>query len=237
MTKVARPVVIPGGLELLAITRASGASPGSNTVISISASPSAASMRLLTSGQFNLPKPLPNGGIAMELMPLVSITLRSSVRPVLMSSIRLFPRQCRLVGKLTMKRGVSSAWRSEINILPGTTSPRSQATLYSSKLRGNAFLNCRAIPRLITPTQFTVFTNASASLRRMSPDVYRIIGVPLNVPPNSTTLGRSSPWDYGPARATSRSRRAQRHLIEHQSHAQGTMKNSVQLKTLPAYPL
>ena len=41
----------------------------------------------------------------MERMPLSPMTLTRSARPDSMSSMRLLPRQCRLVGKLTMKRG------------------------------------------------------------------------------------------------------------------------------------
>ena len=76
-----------------------------------------------------------------------------------------------------MNRGGSGAVRTVMNILPGTTSPRSQACLYSSKFLGNSFLNWSAIPRPIAPTQFTALTSASASLRRRSPEVNRIIRV------------------------------------------------------------
>ena len=38
---------------------------------------------------------------------------------------------------------------------------KSQAFLYFKKLLGHFFLNCKAIPLPITPTQLTVFINAS----------------------------------------------------------------------------
>ena len=55
-----------------------------------------------------------------------SISAASAFSPASTSSIRLRPRQCRLVGKLTMQRG-ARAPVSNTNIRPGFTFPRSQA--------------------------------------------------------------------------------------------------------------
>src|SRR5690606_12280134 len=59
--------------------------------------------------------------------------------------------------------------------LPITTSSFLQASAYTLKLLGNAFLNCKAMPLPITPTVFTVFTNAWASLSKILPVRYLII--------------------------------------------------------------
>ena len=54
------------------------------------------------------PRPLPSGGMAIERMFFSRITRCRSRRPASMSSIRILPRQCRLVGKLIMYRGLVS---------------------------------------------------------------------------------------------------------------------------------
>jgi hypothetical protein len=50
--------------------------------------------------------------------------------------------------------------------------------LYALKFAGKLRLNCSAMPRPMCPTQFTVFTNASASALRMSPRTGSGMAVP-----------------------------------------------------------
>ena len=59
-------------------------------------------MRVRTLGQCNPPNPLPSGGIAIDRIPRERISPASDSNPDSMSSSRLLPRQCRLVGKLMM---------------------------------------------------------------------------------------------------------------------------------------
>ena len=85
-------------------------------------------MRGLTSVQLSPPRPLPSGGIAIDRMLLSTDPLRLALRsPELISSIRLLPRQWRLVGKLMMNFGLVSVRVSNTNILPGCTSSRAHA--------------------------------------------------------------------------------------------------------------
>ena len=56
----------------------------------------------------------------MERIPLSWMTRTRSTRPASMSSIRLFPFQCRLVGKLMIQRGRSSVDLLEDEHLAGT---------------------------------------------------------------------------------------------------------------------
>ena len=107
---------------------ATGALFGSKTMTWRSLMPRrAASMRGRTSAQFSPPRPLPSGGMAMERMPRLRISSTSAFRPESISSIRLLPRQWRLVGKLMMNFGFVSVRVSNTNILPGCTSSRAQA--------------------------------------------------------------------------------------------------------------
>ena len=57
---------------------------------------------LRTLGQCNPPSPLPSGGMAIDRIPRERISPTSDCIPASMSSSRLLPRQCRLVGKLMM---------------------------------------------------------------------------------------------------------------------------------------
>jgi len=129
----------------------------------------ASTIKGLTSFQSKPPSPLPNGGIATERIPNRFISATNAGSPALMSESRLLPRQCRFVGKLMMYRGFPRRRVSKTNMRPGCTSPRLQAVEYALKLSGKTFLNCRAMPRPIMPTQFTVLTNASTSAVRISP--------------------------------------------------------------------
>ena len=171
LTRTARAAVILGAAAERFDRRSAGTLPGSNTTTSTSSNPpSAASILGRTSAQLSLPKSLPSAGIAIERMPRARISPARDARPASMSSMRLWARQWRLVGKLIMKRGdAKRPPASKTNILPGFTSPRSQAFLYARKLAGNFFLNWSAMPRPITPTQLTLFTSASTSSEKMSP--------------------------------------------------------------------
>ena len=89
------------------------------TILTSSNSLSASCMRDRTSDQFSPPSPLPSAGIAMDRIPRDRISSASDPNPDSMSSIRLLPRQWRLVGKFTMNRGEIISPVSKMNTFPG----------------------------------------------------------------------------------------------------------------------
>ena len=82
------------------------------------------------------PSPQPSGGIAIDWIFRFLISSVSASSPAFISSIRLLPRQCLLVGKLIIYFGSrleskSGSWLVSIsvtNIRPGRTSPRLHAS-------------------------------------------------------------------------------------------------------------
>ncbi len=126
--------------------------------------------------QSSPPRPLPSGGTAIDRRPRSRTNSLRAFNPASMSSMRLAARQWRFVGKLTMNRGFPISPVSNVNNLPGRTSPRRQAAAYALKFSGKALLNCSAIPRPMMPTQLTALTRASASSSSMSPMAKRIKG-------------------------------------------------------------